>query len=194
MQLEWKKSWGGLSVVWPPYEDGLWCCPFVPQDFSSFFRSNCAHRSAELFSVSCLLHVWPQALFTAVSKYCSDLRMTVTARGVSCLEFVFNTLAASPRHGEMRRCESRLIGGSGWGRSEERRGGGYNCHVRQFLQGEGRTLHLRSLCTLVGYVSVCSSSSSILSLLIVSHARYVAPWCLGWRRAWLQRWLCWCRA
>lgn len=81
-----------------------------------------AHRGVQLFGVSCLLHVWPQALFTVVSKYCSDLRMTVAAHSVSCLEFIFNTLATSPRPGERRRYESRLIGGSGWGRSEEQRG------------------------------------------------------------------------
>jgi len=94
-----------------------------------FFGSNRAHRSVELFSGSHLLHVWPQALFTVVSKYSSDLRMTVTAYGVSCLKFVLNTLAASPRPGEMRRCEFHLIGGGGWVRSEDQKGRGQNSQV-----------------------------------------------------------------
>lgn len=30
VQLEWNKSWGGLSVAWPPCEDVLGCSLFVP--------------------------------------------------------------------------------------------------------------------------------------------------------------------
>lgn len=52
-------------------------------------------------------------------------------------------------------------------------------------------LRLRCLRTPVGYVHLCSPSLSIISLSIVSHAHYVAPWCLGWQRVWRQGWLCW---
>lgn len=135
----------------------------------------------QLFGVLCLLHVWPQPLFTAVSKYCSELRMTVPAPSVPWLEFVFNALAASPRAGDMGRGEPCVMGRRG-----ERRGWGCNCHVYWFLQGEGGMLHLGCLHTLVVCVPLCSPSPSIFHLPVVSHTRLVAPWCLGW--------LCWCRA
>lgn len=42
-----------------------------------------AHRNVQLCSVSCLLHVWPQPLFTAGPKHCSELSMSVPAPSVS---------------------------------------------------------------------------------------------------------------
>lgn len=108
VQQEWNKSWGGLSVAWPHCEDVLGCCSlFIPWDFSSFFRSSYSQKCA---AISCLLHVWPQPLFTAGSKHCSELSVALPAPSVSCLKFVFDALAASPRAADMGRGESYLMG------------------------------------------------------------------------------------
>lgn len=67
-----------------------------------------AHRNVQLFSVSCVLHVWLQPLFTAGPKHCTELSMTVPAPRVSYL--VFSAFAASPRAADMGGGESWLMG------------------------------------------------------------------------------------